>query len=146
LIGDLIGIAVMTPLILRLALFRRPLFNRISLRMLSELLLFVTLVIAVLWVIVAVAGPDGSRLFYLLFLPVVVAAVRYGLDGACIGLAITQLGLVGLLHRYGYDANAFTACHHKGAQKRQGVLAVARLQAEAEHAPMLLRGPGTRGK
>ena len=51
---------------------------------------------------------SGFKFFYLLFLPVVVAAVRHGLDGACIGLAITQLGLVGLLHRYGYDADAFT--------------------------------------
>jgi C4-dicarboxylate-specific signal transduction histidine kinase len=42
-----------------------------------------------------------------MFLPVVVAAVRYGLDGACIGLAVTQIALVGLLHFYGYEANAF---------------------------------------
>src|SRR5262249_29830555 len=63
-------------------------------------------VIATLWVIVAV-GPNGSKLFYVMFLPVVVAAVRYGLDGACIGLAVTQLALVGLLHLYGYEANAF---------------------------------------
>ena len=109
LIGDIIGIAVITPLTLRLALHPRPLLDHISLRMLSELLLFVAVVIAALWVIVAAAGPNGSKLFYLLFLPVVVAAVRYGLDGACIGLAITQLGLVGLLHRYGYDAE----CVHR---------------------------------
>ena len=108
LIGDIIGIAVITPLTLRLALLPRPSLNHISLRLLSELLLFVVVMIAALWVIVAGSGPDGSKLFYLLFLPVVVTAVRYGLNGACIGLAITQLGLVGLLHRYGYDADAFT--------------------------------------
>ena len=60
-----------------------------------------------LWLIVGDRA-DGFKLFYLLFLPVVVAAVRHGLDGACIGLAVTQLGLVGLLHDYGYDAKAFT--------------------------------------
>src|SRR5262249_4651933 len=70
---------------------------------------FVAVVIVTLWMIVAAAEPDGSKLFYLLFLPVVIAAVRHGLDGACIGLAIIQLGLVGLLHHYGYDARAFTA-------------------------------------
>src|SRR5262249_59386117 len=32
---------------------------------------------------------------------------RYGLDGACIGLAVAQIALVGLLHLYGYEANAF---------------------------------------
>jgi two-component system, LuxR family, sensor kinase FixL len=107
LIGDIIGIAVVTPLTLRLALHPQPLLDHISPRMLPELLLFVAVVIAVLWVIVAAAGPNGSKLFYLMFLPVVVAAVRYGLDGACIGLAITQLALVGLLHRYSYEASAF---------------------------------------
>jgi two-component system, LuxR family, sensor kinase FixL len=107
LIGDMIGIAVITPLTLRLA--PRPRLNQISPLMLSELLIFIAIVIAALWIIVAAAGLDGSRLFYLLFLPVVVAAVRHGLDGACISLAFTQLGLVVLLHRYGYDANAFTA-------------------------------------
>jgi len=107
LIGDIIGIAVITPLTLRLALHPQPLLDHISLRMLLEFLLFVAVVIAALWVIVA-AGPNGSKLFYVMFLPVVVAAVRYGLDGACIALTVTQLALVGLLHLYGYEANAFT--------------------------------------
>ena len=105
LIGDIIGIAVITPLTLRLALRPQPLLDHISLRMLTEFLLFVAVVIATLWVIAA--GPHGYKLFYFMFLPVVVAAVRYGLDGACIGLAVTQIALVGLLHFYGYEPNAF---------------------------------------
>ena len=108
LIGDVIGIAVITPLTLRFALHQRPLLDRISLRIVPELLLFVAVVITTLWLIVVAAGPSGSKLFYLLFLPVVVAAARHGLDGGCIALAITQLSLVGLLHQYGYDASAFT--------------------------------------
>jgi len=105
LIGDIIGIAVITPLALRLALRPQPLLDHISLRMLTEFLFFVAVVIATLWVIAA--EPNGSKLFYFMFLPVVVAAVRYGLDGACIGLAVTQIALVGLLHFYGYEPNAF---------------------------------------
>ena len=108
LIGDVIGIAVITPLTLRLALHQRPLLDRISLWLVLELLLLVAVVITTLWVILVAAGPNGSKLFYLLFLPVVIAAARYGLDGGCVALAITQLGLVGLLHQYGYDASAFT--------------------------------------
>jgi two-component system, LuxR family, sensor kinase FixL len=107
LIGDIIGIAVMTPLTLRLALHPQPLLKHVSLRILSELLVFVALVIAALWVIIAAAEPYGSKLSYVIFLPIVVAAVRYGLDGACISLAATQLVLIGLLHRYGYEASAF---------------------------------------
>jgi signal transduction histidine kinase len=106
--GDITGIAGLTPLALRLASHPRWLLDRLSLRVLLELLLFVAVVAAALWVIIGAAGPDGFKRFYLVFLPVVVAATRYGLDGACIGLAVTQLGLVGLLHGYGYDANAFT--------------------------------------
>ena len=51
---------------------------------------------------------NGFKFFYLLFLPVVVAAVRHGLDGACVGLALTQFGLVVLLHHYGFDVRVFT--------------------------------------
>ena len=50
----------------------------------------------------------GFRLFYLLFVPVVIAAVRHGLDGACLSLAVTQFSLIGLLHLSGYDAGEFT--------------------------------------
>jgi two-component system sensor kinase FixL len=35
-------------------------------------------------------------------------AVRHGIDGSCLALAATQLGLVALLHIYGYNAAAFT--------------------------------------
>jgi two-component system, LuxR family, sensor kinase FixL len=108
LIGDVIGIAVITPLTLRLALHQLPVLDRISLKIVPELLLFVAVVITTLWIILVAAGPNGSKLFYLLFLPVVVAAARHGLDGGCVALAVTQLGLVGLLHQYGYDASAFT--------------------------------------
>jgi two-component system, LuxR family, sensor kinase FixL len=108
LIGDVIGIAVITPLTLRFALHQRPLLHRISLRIVPELLLFFAIVVIILWVTLVATGPSGSEPFYLLFLPVVIAAARYGLDGGCVALAITQLALVGLLHRYGYDASTST--------------------------------------
>src|SRR5262249_7435459 len=55
---------------------------------------------------------SGSASHYkflpLLFLPVVAASVRHGIDGSCVNLAITQLSLVAVLHKYGYGAAAFT--------------------------------------
>jgi C4-dicarboxylate-specific signal transduction histidine kinase len=63
---------------------------------------------AALWAIVGSESLYGFRLFYLLFVPVVVAAVRHGLDGACLSLAVTQFGLIVLLHLSGYDARVFT--------------------------------------
>jgi two-component system sensor kinase FixL len=108
LVGDVIGIAVTTPLMLRLIL-RTPRLSLRTLRALApEIALYVAAVTLSLWLILGTESAGGFKFFYLFFLPVVVAAVRYGLDGACFGLALTQLGLVGLLHRHGYDANVFT--------------------------------------
>jgi signal transduction histidine kinase len=106
--GDVIGIAVITPVTLRLALHPQPLRAHVSGQVLAELLLFAAVVFTALWLIVAAGAPSSSKFFYVLFLPVVIAAVRHGVDGACIGLAITQLGLIGMLHRHGYDAHIFT--------------------------------------
>ena len=82
LIGDIIGIAVTTPLLLRLAQHWREDSLRALLPPLSETIVFGVLILAALWLIVRTESTDGFNLFYLLFLPVVVAAVRRGLDGA----------------------------------------------------------------
>jgi signal transduction histidine kinase len=108
LVGDAIGIAVITPLTLRLIL-RKPHLSMHVLRALApEIMLYVAVVTLSLWITVGTESATGFKFFYLFFLPVVVAAVRYGLDGACFGLALTQLSLVGLLHWHGYDAQVFT--------------------------------------
>jgi len=108
LVGDIIGIATISPLLLRFAFRWREIALGRLLSVAPEGVLYVVVTGAALWAITASGGEYGFRLFYLLFVPVVVAAVRHGLDGACLGLAVTQLGLVGLLHLYGYDARAFT--------------------------------------
>ena len=108
LVGDAIGIAVMTPLVLRFILHIPHLSFRTLRAFAPEVALYVAVVLLFLWFIGLTESESGFKLFYLFFLPVVVAAVRYGLDGACLGLALTQLGLVGLLHWHGYDANVFT--------------------------------------
>ncbi len=108
LVGDAIGIAVMTPLVLRL-FFRVPEISARSLRVLiPEIAVYIAVTMILLWLIGLTENESGFKLFYLFFLPVVLAAIRYGLDGACLGLALTQLGLVGFLRWYGYDANVFT--------------------------------------
>ena len=95
LVGDAIGIAVMTPLVLRFIL-HIPHISLQTLRAFApEVALYVAVVLLFLWFIGLTESESGFKLFYLFFLPVVVAAIRYGLDGACLGLALTQLGLVG---------------------------------------------------
>lgn len=106
LVGDLIGVAVVTPLALRLAA-RRPTMLQWR-RLAPDVALLGVIVVVALWAIVDPRMPAGIELFYWLFLPVVFVAVRHGTDGACVALGLTQLGLVGFLHRYNYDAATFT--------------------------------------
>lgn len=107
-VGDVIGIAVTTPLMLRLSKHLRERTLRQFVPSLPEVILIGLVIAAVLWVIASTESADEFKEFYLLFLPVVLAAVRHGLDGACLSLSVTQLGLVGLLHLHGYEASSFT--------------------------------------
>jgi signal transduction histidine kinase len=113
-VGDVIGIAVVTPLLLRLsrlwqereqwkAWLRSPPFA-----IPVEVALFILVTGFALWMIVGSHRPNDYKYFSLLFLPVVVVAVRHGFDGACLALASTQLGLVAVMRAYGYDATTFT--------------------------------------
>jgi two-component system, LuxR family, sensor kinase FixL len=106
-IGDAIGIAVVTPLLLRFRVQRRPETRRL-LSLAPEGALYLCIIGVALWLITGSEGTHGFRLFYLLFVPVMIAAVRHGVDGACFSLAVTQFSLIGLLHFSGYEANEFT--------------------------------------
>jgi signal transduction histidine kinase len=110
LVGDIIGIAVITPLILRLVMLSQghASLSGYSRPLAIELILFAGFVCVALWIILGGDGGSGLKYFYLLFVPVVLAAVRDGFDGACIALAVTQFALVGLMHYFGYDAQTFT--------------------------------------
>ena len=105
-VGDTIGIAVVTPLVLRI-LHKHPL-PALSGLLVLEIALYVALIFGVLWIIAGAGAVNAVKFFYLLFLPVVLAALRYGLDGACVALAISQLGLVGVLQYFSADAQTFT--------------------------------------
>jgi signal transduction histidine kinase len=105
-LGDVIGIAVISPLLLRLIgvrdttvplLLRRP-----------EVLLHALLVMGGMAIIAGIGLEAGIRHFYLLFVPVILSGVRFGIDGACLSLAFTQFALVGLLRAHGSDTAVFT--------------------------------------
>src|SRR5262249_11062486 len=72
LVGDAIGIAVMTPLTLRLILNpgRSPI--RFSRALVPEILFYVLFITVTLWIIVGTESANGFKFFYLLFVPVVV--------------------------------------------------------------------------
>jgi two-component system, LuxR family, sensor kinase FixL len=107
-VGDAIGIAVVSPLILRFWYLRRQLTPKRIRSAVPEAAVYVALITAGLWAILDTRSQHGSNFFYLLFLPVIIAAVRQGFAGACFSLLVTQIGLVVLLQRYSFGAEAFT--------------------------------------
>jgi signal transduction histidine kinase len=108
LVGDVIGIAVVTPLVLRFAAAWRSGGLVFEPALAAEAGVYALVIAACLWLVTASPGSEGFKYFHLLALPVVAAAARHGLDGACLALAGIQLGLVALLHLHGHDVRVFT--------------------------------------
>ena len=96
-IGDAVGMLVTAPLLFAaadparrsalLSLARRP-----------EALLQAIVLAATVWLIFEGFGDDPSRQFYLLFLPLIWIAVRFGMNGAIVATAIVQIGVVFGIH------------------------------------------------
>jgi integral membrane sensor domain MASE1 len=96
-IGDAVGILVTAPLLFAaadearrsaiLSLLRRP-----------EALLQAIVLAATVWLIFQGLGTDPSRQFYLLFLPLIWIAIRFGMNGAILTTAIVQMGVVLGIH------------------------------------------------
>lgn len=96
-IGDAVGILVTAPLLFAaadaarrsalLALLREP-----------EAMMQAIVLAATVWLIFQGFGSDPSRLFYLLFLPLIWIATRFGLNGAIVTTAIVQMGVVLGIH------------------------------------------------
>jgi signal transduction histidine kinase len=105
-IGDLIGIAVVTPFLLIFLTRGRPLALN------WETGLQVAAIVAALGIVFATASDHQLQLFYILFLPIVWIAVRSGLEGVSAGLVLAQVGLIvaiELLGRTDVNVTAFQA-------------------------------------
>lgn len=91
-VGDMIGVAVLTPFLLVLLTRRRPL------QLSWEAIALLLLVAAAMFAVFGFAGSLRFQLFYLFFLPVIWTAVRFGLEGVTVGLLLTQIGLIAAIH------------------------------------------------
>lgn len=91
-VGDMIGIAVLTPFLLVLMTRRRPLQPS------WEAVTLLLLVAAAMFAVFGFAGAFRFQFFYLFFLPVIWTAVRFGLEGVTVGLLLTQIGLIAAIH------------------------------------------------
>ena len=98
-VGDAVGILVTAPLLLVIAdRERRESFESVLHK--GETYLQMAAVGAALWLIFGGLGGDPSHHVYLLFLPLIWIAIRNGLAGAVIGVAMIQLGVVIGIHHH----------------------------------------------
>ena len=91
-IGALIRVLVIAPLVMA-----NNWLNWRKWRITREMILQAVTIALALWVIFGLRYTDEFKFFYLLFLPLIWIAMRYGLHGATAGLAVTHLGLNAIL-------------------------------------------------
>jgi two-component system sensor kinase FixL len=104
-VGDVLGIAVLTPFLL-LILERRLRAER-SLRRLGEHALQLAAIGVALWLVFGGDATDRLGFSYVLFLPLIWIGLRGGLAAATWGIVATQLGLIAAIQlEGGYEAEA----------------------------------------
>ena len=125
LVGDMIGVAVIAPLVLRASRpqAREQMLNPSFVAGVTASSLLAGVLI---WLLLLDPLQYSTDLFYVLFLPVVFVALRNGLDGVCLTLAVTQVTLVAGLDRFGYGSEAYAQY-----QTLMGVLTASGLLAGA---------------
>jgi two-component system, LuxR family, sensor kinase FixL len=108
-IGDTVGMITLVPAVPTLlwmlsAAVRTPSRGRVF-----DAVIFLVAVFAALWVIFGVANAQEYQFFYLLFLPIVLVAIRAGYAGVSVALLLTHVLLVALATAQGYAAYDFIA-------------------------------------
>ena len=88
-VGSMIGVMVVTPVML----VHRRLPRLVTPRTITEVCLQSLLVILVMWVVFSDISGGGLRLFYLLFVPSIWVAARFGLGGAVLVNLVLQIGM-----------------------------------------------------
>jgi signal transduction histidine kinase len=97
-VGDAIGIMIMTPLLLVHRQILRGFLDIKALLSWEVLGQMVALAVA-LWMMFFQSWADGTHIFYMMFVPLVWVAARYGLSGITPFLALTQFALIeGTVH------------------------------------------------
>ena len=105
-VGDLIGIAVLTPFVLLLLDRERALPGGGG--RLLEYGLQLLAIAGGLWIIFGLESVNHFEFSYVLFLPLIWIALRDGLPGAVWGVAATQAGLIVAVQLKGFDADIVT--------------------------------------
>lgn len=101
-VGDAVGVLVTAPLLLVAADGRQRRSFVVLIRR-GETYLQMGLVALAIWLIFRGLGGDPSHHVYLLFLPLIWVALRSGLTGAIVAVAVVQIGVVVGIHRHSLD-------------------------------------------
>lgn len=102
-VGDAVGVLVTAPLLMVVAdSEKRRGFAILATK--GETYLQVFVLAAALWMIFLGLRGDPSHHVYLLFLPLIWIAIRNGLPGAIVGVAVVQLGVVLGIHQHSLEA------------------------------------------
>jgi len=98
-IADLLGLVVLTPALLQWASNAGPQIAQKTRYWIvaRDALIFVLVLGALLLLVFGLRPLDEFRMSYLLFLPMIVVAMRYGLFGIATTIPLAQLGLLGAL-------------------------------------------------
>ncbi|MBL8701443.1 MAG: MASE1 domain-containing protein [Alphaproteobacteria bacterium] len=105
-VGNMIGVMVFAPLVLRLVNKAHEPDSVRRTRTAVEIAVIAAVILALTWVIFGVESTDEFKLFDLLFLPVMALAARLGVDGAIAGLTMVQVSMMGWLRLRDYPAPA----------------------------------------
>lgn len=96
-IGHVLGMVVLGPILMQLAAGAAHAWtvsDAVRRNAQRDLLLFLLALALVLAVVFGLQPFDRFRMFYLMFLPMIAVAMRYGLPGAALALPIVQVGLI----------------------------------------------------
>ncbi len=102
-VGDMIGIAVLTPFLL--IAFTRLRLSSFSWEMPTQ----AAAIVAALALVFGFTHAYSFQFFYLLFLPVIWIAIRFGMEGVVAGLVATQAGLIGAVQITAQSAETVTS-------------------------------------
>ena len=99
-IGDAIGVVITTPLLLVFTRSRRSIVHH----SVSEAAMHASLLVAAIWVVFGSGWLEELKLFYILFVPLIWIALRYGIEGTTVATVIIQVGLIVAMRLGGYGA------------------------------------------
>jgi two-component system sensor kinase FixL len=108
-VGDTIGIAVVTPLVLKLSVRRQNWNIRGLATIWPEAGCFLLFSAVFAWLLAGAPSRESLQYLYILFVPVMIAAVRQGLLGASVSLAATQAVLILIFDWLDIESQNFTA-------------------------------------